>query len=524
MTDTKKIFNDLKAIQSLESYNSRKSLDILGSLIDLSMDFRSKSGVIHAIKLSKRLSKRDLKPAEEAEFNYFMGNAWSNLGSLRRRSNNNIWEWEQAETEKEITHYRKALQLIKQDKASEKRLCQILINLGNLMSNVGRFVEAVEYWERALALFPSYSMALGSRGYGRKNYADYLHDRGHALIFYKHAHTDLVAVNKEEIHESAWIVFDGCRKEIENIAPSDFSELAFDLNKFSIGKSKKEKYYRQWCLLNRLFLNPLNDLSSFSIAARDILHTPSITTAVGEGPTYQGFYNQMKQEFVSARFQYYEGVNTETPHFSDKEVLLLNTLDYPSYSLSIEMVKSSFRTLYSIFDKIAFFLNYYLKLEIPPDKVAFRTFWYENRDKKNGIREKFIKYENWPLRGLFWLSKDLYENKVGFRESLEPDAQKLNEIRNHLEHRYLKLHDELWSHISPEFKEATGGILDTLAYSVMREDFELKTLKLLKLVRATLIYLSLGIHREEYIRNKNRGEDHIVAPMFIDKIEDDWKI
>ena len=157
----------------------------------------------------------------------------------------------------------------------------------------------------------------------------------------------------------------------------------------------------------------------------------------------------MKQEFVSARFQYYEGVNTETPHFSDKEVLLLNTLDYPSYSLSIEMVKSSFRMLYSIFDKIAFFLNNYLKLEIPPDKVLFRTFWYENRSKKNGIREKFIKYENWPLRGLFWLSKDLYENKGGFRESLEPDAQKLNEIRNHLEHRYLKLHDNLWSFISP---------------------------------------------------------------------------
>jgi len=524
MPDTKKIFNDLISIQSLESYNSRKSLDILGSLIDLSMDFRSRSGLIHAIKLSKQLSNRDLKSPESAELNYFLGNAWSNLGSLRRRLNNNIWEWEQAETEKEIIHYRKALQLSKQDKASEKRLCQILINLGNLMSNVGRFVEAVDYWERALALFPNYSMALGNRGYGRKNYADYLYDRGHALIFYKHAYTDLVAVNKEEIHESAWIVFDSCRQGIENNAPSNVAEMDFDLYKFSIGRSKKEKNYRQWCLQNRLFLNPLNDLGLFPIAARDVLHTPNITADIEEGPIYQGFYNQMKQEFVSARFQYYEGVNTESPHFSDKEVLLLNTLDYPSYSLSIEMVKSSFRTLYSIFDKIAFFLNNYLKLEIPPDKVAFRTFWYENHSKKNGIRKKFIKYENWPLRGLFWLSKDLYENKGGFRESLEPDAQKLNEIRNHLEHRYLKLHDDLWSLISPEFKRATGGISDTLAYSVMREDFELKTLKLLKLVRATLIYLSLGIHREEYIRNKNRGEDQIVAPMFIDKIEDDWKI
>lgn len=36
-----------------------------------------------------------------------------------------------------------------------------------------------------------------------------------------------------------------------------------------------------------------------------------------------------------------------------------------------------------------------------------------------------------------------------------------------------------------------------LGYSLLRSDFEAKTLRLLKLSRAALIYLSLGMHAEE---------------------------
>jgi LA2681-like HEPN len=41
---------------------------------------------------------------------------------------------------------------------------------------------------------------------------------------------------------------------------------------------------------------------------------------------------------------------------------LYNTLDYPTYSVAIEKVKAAYRLAYSLFDKIAFFLNAYLDL------------------------------------------------------------------------------------------------------------------------------------------------------------------
>jgi hypothetical protein len=113
-------------------------------------------------------------------------------------------------------------------------------------------------------------------------------------------------------------------------------------------------------LTNRLFLNPINDALERSVAADDGLALPSFVTKLGEPPTLIGFFNQLKQEYVSARWAYYGGTHSDRPHFSDRSVSLFNTLDYPTYGLAIEHVRTSFRVAYSLFDKVAFFLNSYL--------------------------------------------------------------------------------------------------------------------------------------------------------------------
>ncbi len=73
----------------------------------------------------------------------------------------------------------------------------------------------------------------------------------------------------------------------------------------------------------------------------------------------QGFFNQMKQEYASARWLLYEGLQEDRVHFSDHDVRLCNTLDYSCHSLTVEKTKIAFRMAYSLFDKIAFFLNGY---------------------------------------------------------------------------------------------------------------------------------------------------------------------
>jgi len=63
---------------------------------------------------------------------------------------------------------------------------------------------------------------------------------------------------------------------------------------------------------------------------------------------------------------------------------------------------------------------------------------------------------------------------------------------------------------------------DRLAYSVQRQSFEDKTMRLLKLARAALIYLPLAMHREERRRAKQRRSTKI-GPMSLDLWRDSWK-
>ncbi len=391
--------------------------------------------------------------------------------------------------------------------------------MGNVLSHVGRFVDAIEYWNGALKVAPDFAMALANRGHGLIYYARSLYDGGHGNVFLRQAHIDLAKGLSLDVDASARPIFERDKSLIEESLPPEYLANGTDLDKVSLGDTNEEQRYRLWCLDNRLFLNPLNDLGPHPIAARDVFLTPSIVAGLREGPHYQGFFNQMKQEFISARYLYYEGVTASRPHFSDKDVLLVNTLDYPAYSLATEKVRIAFRAAYSLLDKIAFFLNDYLQLGIPERAVTFRTIWYDNQDRKRGLKQQFRQYKNWPLRGLFWLSKDLYE--PGFQQAIEPDAKELSEIRNHAEHKYLKLH-EMWSAQGASGQSTARH--DRLAYSVRRDDFEKKALRILKHARAGLIYLSLGVHCEEQRRHSVTEKGKLTIPMFLDTWLDEWKM
>lgn len=86
----------------------------------------------------------------------------------------------------------------------------------------------------------------------------------------------------------------------------------------------------------------------------------------------------------------------------------------------MEKTKLAFRSAYSLLDKIAFFLNDYLKLDIPLGAVSFRSLWFVKKDSTE-LKPAFTQAKNWPLRGFYWLAKDFVEDD--FQTSTEPDAR-----------------------------------------------------------------------------------------------------
>jgi hypothetical protein len=100
------------------------------------------------------------------------------------------------------------------------------------------------------------------------------------------------------------------------------------LDQGELGRSQTERAYRQWCLDERLFLCPLNDLGSHLAAVADDLMLPGITEGFDERPgDYSpppiiGFFNQMKQGYASARYLLFEEMSSTCVHLSDRGVVL----------------------------------------------------------------------------------------------------------------------------------------------------------------------------------------------------------
>ena len=492
-----------------------QALEVLAQLVDLSDDIGKPDGARRALELADQLESTKLRESDAALLEYFRANAWA---VLYRHETVNPWDWEHPALGTQIFHLRKCVNHFGFAKMDKLRRCQVFTNLGNCMDTVGRFVEALEYWEQALALQPNFGMAVGNRACGLETYAQALYDPGHQLLFAKFAHAGLTSVFGKDvlfdgIYPQALAHFESVKNQIQSVMPN-LGEI--ELHDHPMGDTEDEQDYRSWCLQNRLFLNPLNDLGPHSIANQDVLMLPTFTTKVKEPPTLVGFFNQLKQEYASARLLLYEGIQTDKVHFSDRKVLLYNTLDYTCHTLAVEKTKIAFRMAYSLFDKLAFFLNEYLQLGIKDRDVYFKTLWYEHRSSKPfPLRTQFANLDNLPFRGLFWLAKDLFDEQYG--DVIEPEARDCYVIRNRLEHSCLRVHEDFVATRPPEMELFSNR----LAYSITRGDFSAKALRLFKLVRAAMVYVLLGMHREEARRVHDEKEP--AFPMHMALLEDDWK-
>jgi len=514
------VYEVVSSVEGIADFKDEAALHLIGLLVDTAGDVNETEGLEDAISLAEEFLERDLEQGHRSRMHYYMGNAYSSLCQIEA-SESGRWWWENAHLEQEIFHYRMALDPEELTGLSEGEACQMYTNLGNALSRIGRFTEAIRQWNLALSINDSFGPAKGQKGIGFTNYAQAHYDRGQASVLLRAAHDQLDSVvDAEYLFPTMREQFQRYHTWLEDVLTDDVLDEEFELEEYSLGDSAAEQQYRQWCLDLGLFLNPLNDIGPHSIAAQDVFHLGSVSSSEGEKiVSCVGFFNQMKQEYVSSRYLLYSGLEADEPHFADLDVHLENTLDYPVYSFNSEQVRIAMRIAYSLFDKVATFLQHYFELDyIESHKVNFGNVWYKSPGK-NALAPVFVDRENWPLRGLFWLSKDLeYDSEIYVEDSLDPGATELRETRNELEHGYLKLHQDLWPG-----SESEGRITDALATSVYRDEFESRAVTTVRKARAALLYLSLGIQHEERMKQSERDDDDMMSPFRLGRWEDHWK-
>lgn len=425
---------------------------------------------------------------------YFESNAFGGIADQTGRDAAQSWSWEHPDLIAQILALRKAARDPSYPETPRDIQCQIRTNLGNTLSRIGRPIAAIEQWNAALDLNSKFAMAWGSRGTGLEAYASQLFDHGHAgIILHEAARSLATAISKnaywEMDHPIAHSSFRRKKAAIDAALERIEFDKSVDLDRWSLGRSHEEKRYRRWCLHNALFLTPLNDALTLSVAARDVLHLPDHSYTLEEEPRYPRYYNILKQEFVSARFRLFRALECEDPKYAFKDVLLLDEGEDNLYGFYLEDLKSAFRIAYGIFDKVALFLNEYFGVGLPPNGVSLRSVWASKHKGQSALtlRPPFQDKCNWMLRGLYFLSKDLLD--PDFKDNAEPDAERLYELRQQAEHRFLG------------FSEMRDVVTDDGAHEILPlYRFEDRALRILKLAREAIMYLSLAMHAEEIER------------------------
>lgn len=462
---------------------SYQDLQQFGADIDNATDTRNRV----------QLEELDVKAAEyckdqgsdyAAYIWYFRSNIQAALQDL---SDPRSWEWRQPHRERQILYLRRAashptfLRLARTTQAS------ILTNLANGLSSLGRGLEAIELYDAALERVPKFAMALGNRGSAMHGVLVSIPDTGHIRLVAAHAHARLKSAVQPDVtweggDPAAGAYFGNIAADIESKIDPARVIAENPLDAFSLGRSKEEQHYRRWALEHNLFLNPLQMIGPHAIAATDRMNLPSHTAPISDPPEYIAWFNQMKQEYVGARWFLYEGSKSKKRHFADREVFLVNTLDYPAFGIQVEESRSAFRIAFSLLDKIAGFINAYYKLGMDAKRVDIRNIWHT---KNGGLRPEFLKKENLALRGLYWLALDIIGDEPADQDSIAPQAAELKRLRNLLEHRSLILREM--------GTNDPMGVVETASLA----DFEEHTLYILKLARSALMYLAFSIRKEE---------------------------
>ena len=482
------------------------------------IDAATVSGDVEFLRFLSKECEQKLRTAtaeERVTLLYYQSNTHYGIFLVSRRQDNDyIWNWEQPDSIKSILLLRQTINEPTFNVINPIITCQIRTNLANQLSALGRPIAANAEWLKVLETDPRFAKALAARAQALKFYAGLIYDHNHSLILLASARDQFdKALDKNAIWESgdrddfAPGLMEERKQLSEFLVHNNYNE-EYDLDQWSLGNSKRERSYRQWCLQERLFLNPLNEAYTVSVADRDVLHLPNHTYSLDESPRFPLYYNLMKQEYVSARYRLYRATYENDPEFIMRDVLMLDCGEGQELGHFTEDLRSAFRSSYAIFDKIGLFLNDYLNLGIEARKVNFRRIWYEKPNREDsGIRSDLQERHNLPLRGLYYLSKDLFDER--FKDVSEPHASNLARLRQQVEHRFLS-----FLHYGENESTETHQFITT-------DDFRDSALHLLKLAREALIYVSLAMHVEENSQHGSSDKDDgkIVPPLVPRRID-----
>lgn len=389
-----------------------------------------------------------------------------------------------------IYYYLKGIKLYEENKdLLDSDICfineiirRLYVNIGNEFSNQFRSINALFYFRRALEIDDCFDMAIGNFALGIEHHNPLigLEPDKYCMVFnllydlYFDIHLDNLDSGLEFFEVKKIQYMEMQTAYINSIVQG--KNANYDPYAFFTDIELFEQSYENWCVINTLYLNYLNDLGNYKEAIFDI-DIIKLNKELGLADAQICSISNLFQLYILQR----------------KKIYGCRDLDNDE---NLHELAQVFQCLYSYFDKVAFFVYKFFGLSGEERTVNINSIW----NMKDADANSLLEYKNQYLYNIYWLRKEYRENpkdKMKINELLSPDAQDYANIRNTLEHREFS------------FKEIDGVpyINPELLYS--------KTLKLASVVRNMLLSLIQMVKTELELKDPLTNKRNMDLVYFV---------
>ena len=395
---------------------------------------------------------------------------------------------------------------------TELRL-KALTDCGNSFDIVGRYLDALDCYERALKLDSSFGMAAGNRGITLLNVASLMGGHESHVLFQAASDLDIAITDQERVlHNGGQSALETFKRRRAGFRVTE--DLHHSATKLL---PQLGDLHLDWCLRNQLFLHISPDCIRAGSETLDTVTFKSISMSLAEDAALDraneivDAFNTIKQDYIVARYLIWLAATEDSPIQGQAKTITRRTsfwdsLNYAYWGvrpgIGIQALKGNLDTL----DTIAAFVHLYFRTGRGVRDIEFRTLPYAGRSKKKlapSLAEALKPPEqNRGLAALFDLSAELDE------QSTSP-LRRLIQRRHAATHRFLSVHIEG----TPD----SSDWIERLSWPELLEE----SLESLRITRRAILYLAQMIHIHERATDVADSPGSMTMPLPFERTDVD---
>ena len=342
---------------------------------------------------------------------------------------------------------RRLFNFVAQDKDPDIELrLKALTDCGNSYDIVGRHLDALDYYERALKLDASFGMAAGNRGITLLKVAPLMGGHESHVLLQAAADLDAAIIDQDRVLRcGGQSAVDTFRRRRAGLSVSGNLHYSAPEPSPQLGDP-----HLDWCLRHQLFLHISQDCIREESEILDSVTFRSFKLSIADdavldraNEVIDGF-NTIKQDYIAARYFLWLASSDNSPILEQAKAItrrtsFWDTLTYADWGVRSGIAVQALKVAIDTLDAIAVFVHLYFSSGRKAHNIDFRTLPYTRRSKKvfpPPFAEALKPPEqNRGLAALFDLSAEFDEQSISTSRTLVQRRQAAT-------HRFFAVHNE----------------------------------------------------------------------------------